>query len=170
MYEKSGEGKLTAVMPTITEAGVQQALNALYNGSLEDAALLDLRLVDMVHREMHMPDALPARVYTRNQVLIRAISERFGLMRTVLMLSMPDEADTLENVLRAIRQDAQTGNMELLAWGWLYYRFVRVDLQIAPTLFSQAAGITTRTLRRYQQRGIVRLTLHLIEQEHRISA
>lgn len=152
-------------MPRITEAGVQQALNALYNGSLDDTALLDLHLVDMLRREMHMPDALPARVYTRNQVLIRAISERFGLMRTVLMLPMPDEADTLDNVLRAIRQDVQTGNTELLAWGWLYYRFVRVDLQITPMQFSRAAGIAPRTLRRYQQRSIARLTLYLIDQE-----
>ncbi|MCA9912167.1 MAG: hypothetical protein KC496_02410 [Anaerolineae bacterium] len=156
-------------MSRITEAGVQQALNALCNGSLEDTALIDLHLVDMLHREMQMSDTLPARIYTCNQVLIRTISERFRLMRTVLMLPMPDEADTLQQVFQAIQRDAQTGNAELLAWGWLYYRFVRVDLQITPTQFSWAAGITTRTLRRYQQRGIARLTLHLIDQEQQKS-
>lgn len=169
MCEKLGEGELKAVLPRITEARVQQALNALYNGSLEDTALIDLHLVDVLHREMHMPDALPARVYTRNHILIQQISERFQMLRAVLGLSLPDESDTLTDVLGAIQRDAQTRNAELLAWSWLYYHFVRVDLQITSTLFSQAAGITTRTLRRYQQRSIARLTLHLIDQEHRIS-
>lgn len=46
-------------MPKITEAGVQGALNALYSGSLDDTALLELRLVAALHREMRLPDALP---------------------------------------------------------------------------------------------------------------
>ncbi|MBZ0274984.1 MAG: hypothetical protein K8I60_02495 [Anaerolineae bacterium] len=157
------------MMPRITEAGVQQALNALYDGSLEDTALIDLHLVTAMHRQMRLPDVLAARVYTRNRVLIQQISERFCLLRAVLGRPLPGEDDTLADALQAIQHDAPIGNVELLAWGWLYYRFVRVDLQITPTQFSQAAGITTRTLRRYQQRSIARLTLHLMEQERRIS-
>lgn len=92
------------------------------------------------------------------------------MLRAVLALPLADEDNTLLTAFQAIQRDARTGNTELLAWGWLYYRFVRVDLQITSTQFSQAARITARTLRRYQQRSAARLTLHLIDQERQISA
>jgi tetratricopeptide (TPR) repeat protein len=60
---------------------------------------------------------------------------------------------------------AQTGGADLIGWSWLYHRYVRVELNLTPDRFCDAAHIDARTLRRYQQRTIRQLTHKLIQAE-----
>src|SRR5262249_19346885 len=61
--------------------------------------------------------------------------------------------------------DIKTGSRELVAWCWLYYRYVRVDFDISTTSFCRIAGINERTLLRYSNYGIHQLVVRLIKHE-----
>lgn len=66
--------------------------------------------------------------------------------------------------------DFQVGNTELEAWSVLYYRYVRVDLDLSLDQLEAITQQDRRTLHRRQSKGIARLTHDLIRRELRARA
>jgi tetratricopeptide (TPR) repeat protein len=64
-------------------------------------------------------------------------------------------------------QDFRFGNTELEAWSVLYYRYVRVDLDLSLDQLEAITRQDRRTLHRRQSKGIARLTHDLIRRELR---
>jgi len=156
-------GKL---MASLDEKSVYQALRALRTGAASHSPLSQLQIVDDVINTPGFPNGSQAREYALNQILSRTISDSFAQQRIVLDHAPPSPHETRAEAFDSIHRDGLVGNLELLGWSWLYYHFVRVDLQITAAEFCSRVGVDPRTLRRYQRRAIHRLTGQLIQAEH----
>ena len=64
-----------------------------------------------------------------------------------------------------MRHDGLSMSPELIGWSWLYHHYVRIDLNIQAQAFCDVLHIDERTLRRYQQHSLKRLTNILIQRE-----
>lgn len=64
-----------------------------------------------------------------------------------------------------IDEDFQRENSELEAWSLLYYRYVRVELDLSLDKIGKRVGQTERTLHRRQTKGVHRLTETLARRE-----
>lgn len=152
-------------MASINEIDVRQALRAMCNGTSHCSHLHDLQLVDDMLDRPTFPGSKQSREYALNRILTTIILDQLTYQRVALNHKPPTSDETRKAALTAIRDDGLSGSLELLSWSWLYYHFVRVELYITAEDFCTQLGITPRTLRRYQRRGIKRLTAHLIEVE-----
>lgn len=78
----------------------------------------------------------------------------------------------LADALDQMAQDFRWGAVELEAWSVLFYRYVRVDLNLSWEQIEEITAQDRRTLRRRQVRGLHRLTHQIIriEQEARHAA
>jgi hypothetical protein len=103
--------------------------------------------------------------YALHLLLTSIIAEELARHRRALAIPVED-GQTLTDVRNAIIRDTRAVNPELMSWSWLYYRFVRVEFNISAKDFSQMAFIEERTLRRYQNHAIWRLTQYLMAREH----
>jgi hypothetical protein len=150
----------------INQQAVREALdNLVYTTRpIRPSPLIQLLLVQNLLSDSRLA-GLEVQHFALSRLLTGCIRDPFIRQRRALELDNPDRYSTRQEALAAIAADAQMASPELLGWGWLYYRYVRVDLLITHDLFSQSAHIDRRTLRRYQQHGVKRLTLYLIEQE-----
>lgn len=129
------------------------------------STLLNLKLVDELMNDPHMPCSTQLREFVFATFLTDVIQGEFNEVRRVLNRGyLLGQADR-DSALNSICEDAQMGSIELLGWEWLYYRFVRVDLNIGHREFARQACIDERTLQRYQTQAIFRLTMRLIEME-----
>ncbi len=97
------------------------------------------------------------------RALARIITRRLVHLRDVHGLP-PLSAQTAEI---AIQQDFRIGNHELEAWSVLYYRYMRIDLDLSIDSLERITQQDKRTLHRRQSRGITRLTHALILRETR---
>lgn len=155
--------------PQITEENVRAALKTMVFANseqttqpLESLYLVEVRLNDFPHpRTPHM------RRYVLQSVLTNVITEALCDHRKVLELTLPGPGDVYKAAMAQIEQDALTGNYELISWSCLYYRYVRVDLDIKPRQLTEKILTGDRMLRRYQQHGIRRLTERLIDLEYK---
>ncbi len=149
----------------ISQEAVRDALgNLVYSTTQHSASpLIYLTVVDEVIDDW--PCSPQSREFALAALLVDFIIDHFAAQCRCFNLPTPETWATQSDALIAITTQAQTLSVELVGWGWLYAHFVRVELAISPQLFSQAAGIDLRTLRRYQQHTIARLTLCLIEHE-----
>jgi hypothetical protein len=152
-------------MVSINEQNLYRSLRGLRAATASRPPLTGLQVVTEVVNVPDFPDSEQGREYALNQVLSQIITAKFSHQRMVLDHALPAQNETRAEAEQAIHRDSQTGNLELLGWSWLYYHFVRVDLQIGVAEFCEFAGICPRTLRRYQRRTIKRLTAQLIEAE-----
>src|SRR5262249_1326221 len=71
-------------------------------------------------------------------------------------------ADVAANL---ILEDVRLGTIELASLSFLYFHYVRVDLGISLELFCKASSLEERSLRRYQQYAVKRLTDVLASEE-----
>jgi len=149
----------------IQPQAVRAALDTLlYSSSAERHTPLEhLWLVDAYLLDPENPLNIDERQLALHTILIDLITAELACHRTALHLDATS-AD-LFPALDHISADARTENIELIAWSWLYYRYVRVDLHVTPSLFCQYAHCDERTRRRYQTHGIRRLTERLVKQE-----
>lgn len=127
--------------------------------------LLRLLLVDEFLSSPDLPAAASAREFALNHLLTTFITEALSGLRQMLNLAPPMMDAPLQSVLQQVATDTVAQSSELLAWDWLYCRYVRVELNITPDVFSQTIYVDERTLRRYQQQAIKRLTDRLITEE-----
>ncbi len=152
---------------TVDLETVQQALKSLRLGTpmVADTPLVGLKLVENILADKTFPVDEKGQVYAVFQLLTETITDGLSRHRAALGLQKPDITSTLANVQKAIEQDGRTENPELIGWSWLYYAYVRVDLHLSAPQFCQYAHLDPRTLRRYQQRAMLRLTIQLIADE-----
>jgi hypothetical protein len=124
-----------------------------------------LLLVDLLLTDPAFPSGPSRRTFAWEHLLTSLIRDRLARHRAVYDLAPPHEAEHYQAAQLAMVRDAQIGNSELLGWSWLYSFFVRTDLNITQERFAQLIHMDGRSVRRYQQYAIQRLTHILIEQE-----
>jgi tetratricopeptide (TPR) repeat protein len=153
--------------PFISTENVRAALDRLvYSVSYTDTNALDdlLIVTDAVSRP-DFPPSSRGREYALNSLLTSAIFSHFKQIRHLYNRQVEPIDATIEQVIKQIALDAQEGSPELMGWGWFYYHYVRADLDFSQQVFSQLTHLDERTLRRYQQHTLRRLTDYLIERE-----
>lgn len=139
----------------------------LYSARAERTNPLEwLWVVDQALLDPDHPPVQRGRSHVLASILIDVITVELNHHRRVNGLSPSDSTQTRAEALRQIALDGQHQNIELLSWSWLYYRYVRVELNITPAEFGQAAHIEPRTRTRYRQHALRRLTERLIEREY----
>jgi hypothetical protein len=69
------------------------------------------------------------------------------------------------NAFTKLKQDFHCANRELEAWSLLYYRYVRVDLDLSIGQIAALVGQTRRTLERRQKYGLTRILNLLLQHE-----
>lgn len=154
--------------PFISQEAVLNALERLLYVATQRAApesLYSLRMIDEFLATAQLPQAEQPREYSLQHLLIEMICERYFDICAVLGLRNRERQADLDSVKALIEEESQQENPELIGWSWLYYLYVRVDLNISPEGYSDLAHVDTRTLRRYKAHGIRRLTEHLIQKE-----
>lgn len=151
----------------ISQQAVRRALdNLVYSsGRRIPSPLTKLTLIEEFLSDPVMPRCPEEREFALNYFLVECIRDQFTLQRRAFGLLPPDTYTTQQEALEDIVVAARVGSPDLLGWGWLYYHYVRVDLHITPPVFCQSAHVDPRSLRRYQQHTLARLTMHLIERE-----
>jgi hypothetical protein len=155
--------------PDITAETVKAALESLLYTTTpyRETALQYLRLVERELGQVPVLTQPYRRLFVLHRLLTDRITGQLTQSRQVLGLPAPDLEDTLRTAETAIAADARTGNHELLAWSWLYHRYVRTDFGFSFQHFSTLAHLDERTLRRHQRHAIERLTFLLIQAEER---
>ena len=155
---------------TITQSSVLDALKALlYSASQPpDTSLTHLLLVDYLLTDPALPDTSHKRRIALNRLLTTTIRDALTHFRRIHHLTVPSAEHDLAKARCQITDDAATQSAELLTVSWMYYRYVRVDLDITPDTYSAWAGVDDRTLRRYHKHGVKRLTDTLIHREWRL--
>jgi tetratricopeptide (TPR) repeat protein len=143
---------LEAMLHLIAEADPRNPLYFL--------AIVDENLVNS-----NRPSSPNARIYRTRQILIDLISSQLAVHRNTFQLPPPSQHETYPAALRSLQNDARVRSAALMGWSCLYYRFVRVDLELSPDDLSVASSIHKRSLQRYQSRVTEHLTQALIELE-----
>lgn len=172
--------------PVISDKSVRQALERLRSGSLhrvgsetarrntDDAVYLlgGLALVARLLDEPETPDIHPDFLlgYAVDSVLVHHIIHHYGRLRTLFGLSHPELDANLVECERCIAEDAanRTASERLLAWSWLYHRYVRAELNISPPLFAKHISRDRRSLHRYRKVALDVLVRSLIEAEETV--
>jgi tetratricopeptide (TPR) repeat protein len=153
-------------IPFISPASVRIALDSLlYSSSDKEVQLLYLSLVDEFLTDPDLPPSSHNREFALSHILTLVIQNEFAHQRAILGVRIPESDQSKEVVFDLIRQDGQSISAELIGWSWLYHHYVRVDLDIQVQIFCRLLHIEERTLRRYQQYILKRLTSLLITDE-----
>jgi tetratricopeptide (TPR) repeat protein len=152
--------------PFISPSNVRIALDSLlYTSSNKSVSLLSLLLVDEFLIQPDLPRSSLSREFALSHILTSLISAEFTHLRHISGYPVPESDTPRELVLEMIHYDAELMSPELIGWSWLYHHYVRIDLDIQAQIFCDALHIEERTLRRYQQHILKRLTNLLIENE-----
>lgn len=101
------------------------------------------------------------RRFALQTLLLNVITEHYQECRRLLSLSRSIAPLDAEHLIRAIKEDVNSGSPELIGWSWLYYRFVQVDYALSAKFYCEETGIEQRTLQRYQKHGVRRLLDYL---------
>jgi hypothetical protein len=131
----------------------------------EASDLYSLMLVDEFLQDPTFPRTLQDRQYAIATILITYISERLCRLASYFDLTPPLANETYREAMVTIERYASTHNPELIGWCWLYYHYVRTELDIQAKLFSSVCFLSQRTLQRYHRYAIKRLTEMLIQAE-----
>lgn len=154
----------------ISQKTVKAALDSLLYCSQPRASIpLEQSLpVDQFMADKRIPLSDDHRTYALNSLLVLLITDELLRYRRALEIPSREDERTLSEVKEAISLDAKMESPQLMWWSWLYYHFVRVEFNISLAEFIRIACIEERTVRRYQERGIRRLTQLLIDKEQAI--
>ncbi len=127
------------------------------------AQFISIRQDVSVHMPVGGSAALDELIF-RN--LARLITKRLNFLRN--SVGLPPVSSRTNRT--AMREDFGFENNELEAWSVLYYRYVRVDLNLSVEDLERVSQQTKRTLHRRQSRGINRLTHVLAYREAKTRA
>ena len=146
--------------PFISLLSVQAALDALlYSAaSTPGQPLLGLSLVDERLTDPDAPRGAHLRHFALHTLLVDTITQAYNQQRAVLGLPPVEASASAAEVVSALGLDAQAGSHELLAWSVLYARYVRVDAALQQPELADALSSNVRSVRRYQQHGVRRIT------------
>ncbi len=153
--------------PYISKTGIRQALNNMLLGisSEEPEGFQHLATVDLFLSDPDLPRADHIRQYALNAVLSNLIEDELRAHRRSFGLDSPEPTAPRVEACQQLALDAQQRASDLLGWSLLYYRYVRVDLNITPAEASTLTHMDNRTLRRYQAHAIDLLRDALIAAE-----
>lgn len=146
--------------PFISPQSVQAALDALLYSAAPTPGqpLVGLALVDEQVADPDAPRTSHLRQFALHTLLIDIIRRAYTAQRAVFGLAPVPETASVSEVRVALAQDAQSASYELLAWSVLYTRYVRVDAALQQAELADALRSNVRSIRRYQQHGVRRLT------------
>lgn len=158
--------------PFISQENVRAALDVLLYNSTEKTTnpLNSLILVDEFLANPDLPALQDAREYALAHILADLIIQGLGELRQTIGFHALSVDSPLSTATSELVKDAQTGSSELIGWDWLYYHYIRFDLNLSAEKFSQAVHVDERTLRRYQHHALKRLTSLLADAEWRARA
>jgi hypothetical protein len=153
--------------PAIEPSMVRCALASLRFWSKQETSqpLENLLMVDLLLLDLDAPLSAHQRGFALKEILVCVIMESLAAHRRKFALLGPHEDEDFQAAQCAVALDGRNGNVELLGWSLLYYFFVRTDLNFSHELFADLIGVETRSVRRYQQHAIRRLTDRLIQRE-----
>lgn len=154
--------------PHISHVNVQFALDRLRyttSNNTSGISLSSLLLVDNFLTRADLSDYREGREYALNHIFTTIIAENYSKLREMLRLSKPQPGENKAQSIERLEEDSLKNNPDLLAWGYLYFQYVRVDLGITLETHGNVLAINVRTLRRYKNHGIKRLTAELISKE-----
>jgi len=153
--------------PFITYESVRAALEAMLYTSTAPPPnpLEELSLVDQFISNPDLPSIVNSREFALRQLLLSIITQEYSQHRHNFGLAAPVLNMPFEAAAADIRRDVQQQNPELNGWCLLYYRYVRVDLDLSIETITTVANIEQRTLRRYQNHATIRLQECLVEAE-----
>ncbi|GAB4527504.1 MAG: hypothetical protein Kow0063_02870 [Anaerolineae bacterium] len=154
--------------PTLSPEHLKRVLDAAR--AARPIPATPLRAFEIVRQRLLDPSEAVGGAAT-DYLLIEWLAEQIveGLCRhrRHYHLAPPRPTCALEQALTEMAADFRQGAGELEAWSLLYYRYVRVDLNLS---WDQLEAVTlqdSRTLRRRQQHGLRRLTHQLLRRERR---
>ncbi len=158
---------VTKQQPFISTTNVRSVLQALVHPLHESETnpLAGLLLVDNFLITPDFPATNKAREFALYRTINNIISDEYRRIRVTHDVKIVDVDVSRDEALKLISIDAQQDSIELIAWSWLYYRYVCIHLGISTSDFCRVAGVDERTLRRYQRQGVDRLTDCLINME-----
>jgi len=149
--------------PFISQRAVQSALEALLYSAANPVIepLLGLSLVDERLTDPDTPRGAHLRTYALHTLLVDVITQSYHKQRAIYGYSAVSAGAPVVALLAALAEDGRTANHELLAWSVLYARYVRVDVGLQQPELADALSSNVRSIRRYQQHGVRRLTARL---------
>ncbi len=153
--------------PFISQESVKGALDhLLYSSSTpEPSPLTHLLVVDYFLSNPDFPRTSLDRDVAIKHILAEIIRDELFEQRTHLGRENPANLETLDEAAQYIREDAIDQNPELIGWSLLFYRYIRVELNISTELYGRIGFVEQRSLRRYQLHSTKRLTEKLIQRE-----
>lgn len=157
-------------IPTISiipEEVKQAALTMRRIGKpLPDISLQELFIVEEFLNSPYWPLSSANRQLALQYLLARVITEEFTHRCEIFGIPEPEPLATLDAAKQTIALIMNKGGQHLKGWTWLYYGYVRIDLELTPTSFAEMTCIHPRNLRRYQEIAIQQLTEKLIVLEN----
>lgn len=153
----------------ITPETLKQALDPLRSPlrPRPPSPLLGLRLVGTLLDQRRLSTSPFVRQFALEQVLTGLITSQYTTLLARLELPPVTLDACLTQARTCIAICGQKVHPELTGCGWLYWCYVRPELQISRADFAQLNHITGRSLRRYQTFALERLAFALIEAEWR---
>ena len=152
----------------ISEHAVKEALDSLTSPSIRltsSHALCTLIMVDVFLANPDMPPIENSREFAVQKLLVDIIIHEYTVQRNIFHLPAPQTIQTQAHAISFIQEDALVDSIELMGWCILYFIYVRVNLNLSLSDFSEKAGLVSRTLRRYRANSIRRLRDVIIQEE-----
>ncbi len=149
----------------ITPENIRLALLRPFSSDSKPNPLEHLLIVDNRVSNQFFPDNAFGRRMALVEILISMITDQLQHHRQAMEIPYQPSDKTLQQAFKAIESDVQTDNPYLIGWSWVYYRFVRSDLNFNQQMYVKCAHLDDRTVRRYQGVTFVRMANLLLEQE-----
>ena len=160
---------MVRIQPFISQKSIRSVLEGMLYHSNEEASSLEyLTLVEDFLVKQNVPQMENRRLFVVRSLISGLITDQLISCRRNFGLSQVVIDEVLEHAHSSIKSDIRQQSAELAGWSLLYYRYVRVDLNLTLISFSSISHIDERTLRRYQAKSIERLRDLLAELEAQI--
>jgi hypothetical protein len=124
-----------------------------------------LLIVDDYLSHELFPNTPYSRQIALMEILTSIIKEQLIYHRNTMGIPCQLSDSTRQQAIAAIKQDVKTHNRQLIGWTWIYYRYVRVDLDITQRMFARQTQLNEQTIRRYQEAIFSSITEILIHKE-----
>lgn len=154
--------------PLITITSVEAALDSLLYTTTDTSAASSLHYLAVIDRFLENPAHPPAeslRHYALRCILSEIITAELARQRQIFGLQPPEMDTPLKAAQQELITDSQQNSPELMAWSSLYFRYVRVELNLTQEEIGTLTSVNPRTLLRYKKHGIERLMDLLIAAE-----
>lgn len=149
----------------ITPHNIKQALQDRSHLTHHPNPLENLAIIDEIIANRLFLNGPHGRRFALWELLNDLITHQLSTYRSAMGICPQPRDSTRRRAFAAIRQDVQTGNRHLIAWSWLYYGYIRVDLNITQENYAQESHFDNRTIRRYQAAALSSIAEILIQRE-----